>query len=163
MCFAKHTLNKYNLGPLGLKPRSGPLYFFGLGLAQPTWADLDPAGLVRLLVQTSNRPRKQTRVNQLTRALHCAKLINYLRTILKSSHLTQSKRRKPYLTKTKMKVMVLAQAEECSPLPPPFSPSSLYSSVLRLCYGFSPPFLGFVLYHAYDTKAIENLFSFEFV
>jgi hypothetical protein len=46
MCFTKHTLNKHNLGRLGLKPRSGPLSFFfwgGLGLAQPTWVGLDPA------------------------------------------------------------------------------------------------------------------------
>ena len=30
MCLAKHTLNKYNLGQLGLKPRSGPLIIFAL-------------------------------------------------------------------------------------------------------------------------------------
>ena len=30
MCFAKHTLNKHNLGRLGLKPRSGPLITFTL-------------------------------------------------------------------------------------------------------------------------------------
>jgi len=129
-------LIKHNLSRLGLKPRSGhSLYFFSF-----FGAGLDPSGPVRLLVQTRNRPRKQARVNQLTRALHSAKVINYLRTVLKSSNLKQSKRRKPYLAKTKTKVMVLAPAGECSPLPPPFSPSSLCSSVFRLCYGFSPPF-----------------------
>jgi len=30
VCFAKHTLNKHNLGRLGLKPRSGPLITFAL-------------------------------------------------------------------------------------------------------------------------------------
>jgi len=126
VCFAKHTLNKHNLGRLGLKPRSGPLsFFFWLGLAQPTWAGLDLTGPVWLMVQTSNRPRKQAHVNQLTCALHSTKVINYLRTVLKSSNLKQSKRRKPYLAKTNTKVMVLAPGGECSPLPPPFSHSAL--------------------------------------
>jgi len=152
-------LIKHNLSRLGLKPRSGhSLYFFSF-----FGAGLDPSGPVRLLVQTRNRPRKQARVNQLTRALHSAKVINYLRTVLKSSNLKQSKRRKPYLAKTKTKVMVLAPAGECSPLPPPFSPSSLCSSVFRLCYGFSPPFLGFFFFSIFFSvffSLLSRLCSF---
>jgi len=133
--------------------------FLGLGLAQLIWAGRDPAGPVRLLVQTSNGPRKQARVNQLTRALYSPKVINYFRTVLKSSNLKQSKRRKPYLAKTKAKtkVMVLAPAGECSPLPPPFSPSSLCSSVFRLCYGFSPPFLGFFFFSIFFSVFLSLL------
>jgi len=54
--------------------------------------------------------------------------------------LKQSRRRRLYLakTKTKMKVTVLASTGEYSPLPPPFSLSSLCSCVFR--YGFSPQF-----------------------
>jgi hypothetical protein len=37
VCFAKHTLNKHNLGQLGLNPDPAHSFFFfmGLGLAQP--------------------------------------------------------------------------------------------------------------------------------
>jgi len=52
--------------------------------------------------------------------------------------LKQSRRRRLYLAKMKMKmkVMVLTPAGEYSPLPPPFSLSSLCSCVFH--YGFSP-------------------------
>jgi len=79
---------------------------------------------------------------------------------------TWPKRRKPYLAKmkTKMKIMVLAPAKECSPLPPPFCPSSLYSSVFRLSYGFSTLFLGFfffsIFFLCFSLFAFSPLFVF---
>jgi len=57
VCFAKHILNKHNLGRLGLKPRPGPLFFFwggGLGRAHPVWAGLDPTGPTQSLAQASD-------------------------------------------------------------------------------------------------------------
>jgi len=85
VCFAKHTLNKHNLGRLGLKPRFGPLsflffffsflFFFagsnptnmgwaGLGWTQPGhWLGAsDPAG-------------EQARMAQPTCALHSVKVL----------------------------------------------------------------------------------------
>jgi len=91
VCFAKHTLSKHNLGRLGLKPRLGPLFlsFLGLGPAQPIWAGLDLTCQAWSLAQASDPAGKQARVNQLTRVLHSAKVINYLRTILQHLHLKQ--------------------------------------------------------------------------
>jgi hypothetical protein len=39
VCFAKHTLNKHNLGRLGLKPKSDPLSFFFSFLFFFFWAE----------------------------------------------------------------------------------------------------------------------------
>ena len=82
MCFVKHTLSKHTLGRLGLKPRPGPLLLlFGLSPAQPAWAGLDPANPARSLAQASDPAGQQARVVQTTRALHRAKVINYLRPV----------------------------------------------------------------------------------
>jgi hypothetical protein len=77
VCFAKHTFSKHNLGRV-------TLFFFnffgaGLDLAGPAWS----------LAHASDPAGKQAYVTQLTRALHCAKVINYLHTILQHLHLKQ--------------------------------------------------------------------------
>jgi len=84
VCFAQHTLGKCNLGWLGLKPRTDPLFFFvfRLGLAQPVWAGLNPVSPPWSLAQASDSAGQQARMNQLMRALHSAKVINYLCTVL---------------------------------------------------------------------------------
>jgi len=56
--------------------------FLGLGPAQPTWVGLDPASPARSLAQASDPAGPQHAWTSFMRAWHCAKVINYLRTVL---------------------------------------------------------------------------------
>jgi len=72
-------------GLAGPKAQTRPTLFFSifrLGLTQPVWASLNPASPPWSLAQASDSTGQQARVNQLMRALHSAKVINYLHTVL---------------------------------------------------------------------------------
>ena len=115
--------------------------FFWAGSSPAVRVGLDPSDLAWLLVQTSNRPWQRARVNQVTRALHSAKVIIItfalfckLQKWIKrvgGRKLTWAK------TKTKTRVIILAPVEECPFLPPPS-----FQSLLPLSLGF---FLWFFL------------------
>jgi len=56
--------------------------FLRLAPAQPTWAGLDPAGQAWSLAQASDPAEPQHARTSFMRAWRCAKVINYLCTVL---------------------------------------------------------------------------------
>ena len=68
--------------------------FLGLGPAQPTWAGLDPAGPARSLGQASDPAGPQHTWTSFMRAWRCAKVINYLRTVLNALNFRKRKTKK---------------------------------------------------------------------
>jgi len=115
-------------------------YFIGLGPAQPIWAGLDPASPTRSLAQASEPAGSKHAWTWFMRAWHCAKVINYLRTVLNALKFSKKKWREkeslPCCRLLRWSVSVLGEDQWWRPLIGNLN-SSFYLYFPALCFFFS--------------------------